>query len=133
MMLIIAMFLASASIIAGEPGTLTPEGKGYFYYLHDFSSGAGQDNEFDISRMYFGAKYQISEEFVARYLTDISHRDGGFEVFTKYAYLDWNLSKWNAHLAMGLQGTNNWSAPEKAWGYRAIRKAPMESFGGYWG
>lgn len=133
---ICTLLLLSVSAFAGnEPGTVTPEGKGYFYYLHDFTSGAGQQNEFDISRMYIGAKYQISEEFMARYLTDISHQggDGKFEVFTKYAYLDWNLSQWNLHTLMGLQGTNNWSVPEKAWGYRAIRKAPMESFGGYWG
>ena len=133
---ICTLLLLSASALAGkDPGTLTPEGKGYFYYLHDFTSGAGQENEFDFSRMYFGAKYQISEEFMARYLTDISHQPGGgkFEVFTKYAYLDWNLSQWNLHALMGLQGTNNWNVPEKAWGYRAIRKSPMESFGDFWG
>ena len=133
---ICTLLLLSVSAFAGkEPGTVTPEGKAYFYYLHDFTSGAGQQNEFDISRMYIGAKYQISEEFMARYLTDISHQPGGgkFEVFTKYAYLDWNLSQWNLHALMGLQGTNNWSVPEKAWGYRAIRKSPMESFGDFWG
>lgn len=133
---ICTLLLLSASAFAGkEPGTLTPEGKGYFYYLHDFTSGAGQENEFDISRMYIGTKYQISEEFMARYLTDISHQPGGgkFELFTKYAYLDWNLRHWNLHALMGLQGTNNWSVPEKAWGYRAIRKSPMESFGDFWG
>jgi hypothetical protein len=140
-LLLSALFMMPAFAYAGkEPGTLTPEGKGYIYYYHDFSDpeafeGAGQENEFDISRLYFGAKYQISEEFMARYLTDISHASGGgkFEVFTKYAYVDWALAEWNAHLLMGLQGTNNWSMPEKAWGYRSIRKSPMESFGGYWG
>ncbi len=134
-MLMILAFIVSSVFAGNEPGTVTPEGKAYYFYVHDFTSGEGKDNEFDLSRMYIGAKYQISEEFVARYLTDITHESGGgkFEVFTKYAYLDWDLSQWKTHLVMGLQGTNNWSTPEKAWGYRAIRKAPMESFGGYWG
>jgi hypothetical protein len=131
----ILAFIVSSTFAGNEPGTVTPEGKGYFFYMHDFTSGAGQENEFDFSRMYIGTKYQISEEFMARYLTDISHQTGGgkFEVFTKYAYLDWDLNQWKSHLVMGLQGTNNWSIPEKAWGYRSIRKSPMESSGDYWG
>lgn len=123
---------------AMEPGTFKLGGKGYFFYENSFSDGgAGQSNAFDFSRLYFGAKFQISEKFVAQYMTDMAHDDGGvFETFAKYALLDWKidaLSKWDGHLVMGLQSTYNWKIPEAAWGYRSIRWSPMESLGKYFG
>jgi len=119
---------------------LKVEGKGYFYYYHDATDGDGQSNSFDLSRLYMGAKYRISDEFSVRYLTDVSHQAsdadhkenyGKFEVFTKYAYMDWNISE-NNNMVMGLQGTNNWKPVDKAWGYRSLGKAPMEAFGSFW-
>jgi len=140
--------LAVITVDAGEPGTYKPEGKGYFFYLHDASEGDGQSNSFDFSRMYFGAKYYLSDEFTIHYLTDIGHQtsysydsdedklsnksNGKLEAFSKYAYLDWKIQD-NLHLLMGLQGTYNWKQPENAWGYRAIQYSPMEAFGQYWG
>lgn len=127
------------TVTAGmEPGTFKLGGKGYFSYNHSFSDGgAGQDNAFEITRLYFGAKFQISSKFMAQYLTDIAHEnDGEFETFAKYALLDWKmdaLSQWNGHLVLGLQSTYNWKIPEAAWGYRSIRWSPMESFGKYFG
>ncbi len=110
------------------------EGKGYFYYMHDASKDDGQSNSFDFSRMYIGAKYKLSDEFIVRYLTDMGHQDktGKFEVFSKYAYVDWTIRN-DLNLIMGLQGTNNWKQPEDAWYYRSIQYAPMEMFGKYWG
>lgn len=110
------------------------EGKGYFYYRHDASKDDGQSNSFDFSRMYIGAKYNLSDEFTIRYLTDMGHQDktGKFEVFAKYAYVDWKINS-NLNLVLGLQGTHNWKQPENAWGYRSIQYAPMEYFGKYWG
>ncbi len=112
-----------------------PEVKGFFYYHHDASTDDGQTNSFDFSRVYIGAKYTLSDKFTARYLTDVGHASGSgkFEVFTKYAYLDWKMNFWKAHVIIGLQGTQNWKPAEKAWGYRIIRKSPMESFGSYLG
>jgi len=109
------------------------ETTGYFYYKHDASEGDGQSNSFDLARMYLGAKYMLSENFTLRYLSDISHQDktGKFEVFAKYAYVDWKVND-KFSVIMGLQGTGNWKEPEKAWGYRSIQYAPMESFGKYW-
>lgn len=113
---------------------LKVEGKGYFYYHHDASEGDGQSNSFDFSRMYIGARYKLSDEFTVRYLTDFSHQDktGKFEVFSKYAYVDWKIRD-NLNILMGLQGTHNWKQPESAWGYRSIQYSPMDSFGKYWG
>jgi hypothetical protein len=130
--MILSIMISSA--VAGEPGTLKPEGKAYFYYLHDASEYDGQSNSFDLGRMYIGAKYFVDEDFTIRYLTDIGHESGGgkFEVFAKYAYLDWKMTD-KLNVVMGLQGTNNWSAPEKAWGYRQIRYSTTESFGKFWG
>jgi len=131
----ICIVAASVGAAAMEPGTFKPEGKGYFYYNHSLEKGeAGKDNRFEMSRMYFGGKYQVSEEFMIRYLTDVSHKDGTkqFETFAKYAYLDWNLGKYGAHLILGLQGTNNWKTFDKAWGYRSISRSSMDSFGKYW-
>ncbi|MDH4035137.1 MAG: hypothetical protein OEV80_15205, partial [candidate division Zixibacteria bacterium] len=133
----LACLVPVITVSAGmEPGEFKLGGKGYFFYNHSMSDGgAGQDNEFDVSRLYFGAKFQISEKFMAQYMTDIAHEGGGeFESFAKYALLDWKmdaLSQWNGHLVLGLQSTYNWKIPEAAWGYRSIRYSPMESFGKY--
>lgn len=131
LILIVMIVLISQSAFAGmEPGTFKLEGKGYFYYSHEMGAIG---NEFDLARMYIGTKYQISEKFMARWISDIAHEDKKeFELFAKYAYLDWDIGWQGGHLLMGLQGTNNWSAPEKAWGYRSIRYSPMESFGKFW-
>ena len=108
-----------------------PELLGYLYYYHDGSAGNGKTNSFDISRAYIGARYKLSDNFSFRYLSDIGHSlTGEFEMFTKYAYLDWKLDP-KANLLIGLQSTSNFKVEEKAWGYRVIRKAPMESFGDY--
>lgn len=109
--------------------------KAYSLYHHDATEGDGQSNSFDISRVYIGAKYSMSDEFNARYLTDISHASGGgkFEVYTKYAYLDWSLSKYHVKLTFGLQALQTWKQAESEWGYRVIRYSPTESFGKYWG
>lgn len=135
----LALLMPVITVSAGmEPGTFKLGGKGYFFYSHSLSDGgAGQNNAFDFSRLYFGAKFQISEKFVAQYMTDMAHENGGeFETFAKYALLDWKmdaLSQWDGHLVLGLQSTYNWKIPEAAWGYRSIRWSPMESFGKYFG
>lgn len=135
--IVVSALLVAGASAAMEPETFKPEGKGYYFYHHSMQNDVtGRDNSFDLSRMYFGGKYQVSEEFMIRYLGDIAHADGDgkFEVFTKYAYLDWtlkSLEKYKGHLILGLQGTNNWSTFDKAWGYRVIRKSSMESFGGH--
>ncbi len=128
------MALIAIPVFALAENGFKVEGKGYFYYLHDASKGDAQSNSFDLSRMYIGAKYKLSDEFMVRYLTDIGHQDktGKFEVFAKYAYVDWKIRN-NLNILMGLQGTNNWKQPEKAWGYRSIQYSPMEKFGKYWG
>ena len=112
----------------------TPEVEAFLYYSLDASSGADKANAFDNSRTYIGGKYALSDNFTFRYVSDIGHENGGgkFEVFTKYAYLDWKLNN-STHLIFGLQGSKNWSVDEKEWGYRGIRKTPMESFGDYYG
>ena len=63
--------LLLSPVLAGEAGSYKLEGKGYFHYLHDASKGDGQSNNFDFKRMYFGTKYQLSEEFMIRYLIEI--------------------------------------------------------------
>ncbi|HUU27641.1 MAG TPA: hypothetical protein VM123_07505 [archaeon] len=127
----------AASETAGKDNPwekFTPELTGYFFYHHDGSAGDGKTNSFDFSRVYIGGRYKLSDKFTFRYISDIGHETGGgkFEVFTKYAYLDWKLNP-KAEILLGLQATLNYKVPEKAWGYRVIRKAPMESFGDYWG
>lgn len=134
LILLIAFAVASlltSPVSAGEPGEVKIEGKGYFFYYHDMSEGNGQTNSFSLSRMYVGAKYFHSDGFTIRYLTDV-YQNNRIEVFTKYAYVDWKV-KDNMNLVMGLQGTNNWSMPEEAWGYRQIMYSPMENFGSFCG
>ncbi len=116
------------------PEILTPEVVGFFNYSHDNSEGDGQSNSFEYTRVYAGMKYKLAKNMTARFRTDIGHQDktGKFEVFAKYAYLEWKLNK-KAKMVFGLQGTFNWNRPEKDWGYRVINYAPMEAFGKIWG
>jgi hypothetical protein len=136
----VCLLLITISLQAGEIEKIKPEAKVFFYYYLDVSSYDNKafterNSEFDFSRIYAGLKYQLSDNFMARFLTDVGHRDktGQLEVFAKYAYLDWNLEFLGTHFIMGLQTTYNWKQPEKMWGYRGIQYAPMESFHKYWG
>lgn len=125
---------AAAQQVSEALAAFTPELTGYLYYQHDISSGDGKSNSFDISRMYIGGRYKLADNFTLRFLSDMAHEDNGeFELFAKYAYLDWKLNAIPANLTMGLHTTQNWRTPEKEWGYRGIRKAPLESFGDFWG
>lgn len=92
--MLVASQLFTTLAFADESGTYKLDGEGYYAYHHDFSKRDGQTNSFDLSRVYFGIKYNISDQFTARYLTDIGHEPGGgkLEVFAKYAYLDWGIS-----------------------------------------
>jgi hypothetical protein len=133
-----ALVLVVALLGFGEEGDkIKPEGKVFFHYLLDLTSIEGQElsdnkHEFNLTRVYVGAKYNISDNFMARVLTDASYNNR-LDVFIKYGYLQWKLGAIKSKLLIGLQGTNNWKQPEKAWGYRGIRYSPMESFGSYWG
>ena len=80
----------------------TPELTGYLHYYYDLSEGDGKSNSFDISRLYFGGKYKLSDNFTARFLADMAHESGGeFEMFAKYAYLDWKMNALPANLIFG--------------------------------
>jgi hypothetical protein len=135
---LMALFLVSSGY-TGEISKLSPEAKVFLHYYLDLSPSdkdikfSDRENEFDFSRVYAGFKYRMSEDFTARFLTDVGHKEetGQLELFAKYAYLAWDLGFLGAHLAMGLQSTYNWKQPEKMWGYRGIMYAPMESFHKY--
>lgn len=138
LLLVAVLCGAAANLPAQEKqeqsAAFTPELTGYMYYSHDLSEGDGKSNSFEISRMYFGGKYKLSDRFTARFLSDMAHENGGeFELFAKYAYLDWKMNALPGNLIFGLQSTFNWKSVEKDWSYRVIRKAPMESFGDFWG
>lgn len=135
---IFSVFFFTASSFSGEIDKLKPEGKAFFHYLFDLSkpeegaSWTDNKQEFALKRVYLGIKYTLSDNFMARVLFDAAYNNR-LDVFVKYAYLQWKVKPIKSKLLIGLQGTNNWKQPEKAWGYRGIRFAPMESFGSYWG
>ncbi|MFH1761739.1 MAG: hypothetical protein ABIA63_11630 [bacterium] len=137
----ICLLAVSIAFTAADVQKITPTAKVFSYYHLNLSAidasevFSDRESKFDFSRIYAGVKYQLSDDFMAEYLTDAGRQDktGQLELFTKYAYLDWKLGFLGAHLSMGLQGTYNWKQPEKMWGCRGIQYAPMESFHKYFG
>ncbi|MFP4520662.1 MAG: hypothetical protein ACLFQK_00810 [Fibrobacterota bacterium] len=138
---VLTVLFSAAFIISAEknlPG-FSPECKVFSAYYLDISgteqnsSFSDRANGFEISRIYAGGKYQISDNIKARILTDVSREEktGKLETYAKYTYAEFNAQKIKSSVCTGLQGTGLWKTPEKFWGLRIIKHAPAESFGKY--
>lgn len=98
--------------------------------ITDNGEGKGY-NAFDLSRVYLTVKSKLSPEVSVRITADVDKMDGSArEVYLKYAYLDWNVSKVIPYstVRFGLQQTGWIDYMNKVWGRRYVAKTLMDQY-----
>lgn len=114
------------------------EGK-IFADFHSVFEGDESEYAFDVTRAYFGYKYEISENFTAKVKLDFGHEDfllvDGSDTTAKtklFAYVknaNVKYKKGNFELNFGLIDLYQHKAAESQWGYRYIYKSFQDKHG----
>lgn len=108
-------------------------GEIYAFYANDLTqNGQGKGyNEFDLSRVYITLKSTLSKDVSVRVTADVANMDGDArEIYLKYAYLDWDVSKVIPYstIRFGLQQTGWIDYMNKVWGRRYVAKTLMDEY-----
>lgn len=108
-------------------------GRVYAHFMADITdNGDGKGyNAFDLSRVYVTVKSKLSKEVSVRITADVDKMDGSArELYLKYAYLDWNVSKVIPYstVRFGLQQTGWIDYMNKVWGRRYVAKTLMDQY-----
>lgn len=120
----------SSSVFAAKTKV---SGRIYAFYANDLTqNGHGKGyNKFDLSRAYITLKSKLSKEVSVRITADVAKMDGSArEVYLKYAYLDWKITRVIPYstIRLGLQ-QNGWiDYMNKVWGRRYVAKTLMDKF-----
>lgn len=127
------VLLTSLSSVAQEKNEFEPSGKAngkiFWNYHYDMTTGEKQESSFEIQRAYFGYDYQISKEFSASITFDVGKDDGSdYTAYLKKAQLDWKMSP-VVKVSLGMIGLEQFSEQENFWGYRYIMKAFADQYG----
>lgn len=105
-------------------GKIAVQGKIWPYYVYVLAPEDADDyNKFDIGRVYFGVKGDLSENVGARVTYEIHRQsDGYINVYLKYGYLELKGFWTGFKLRLGQAGLPWVPFEEKLWGYRYISK-----------
>jgi len=108
-------------------------GEVYSFFITDITdNGQGKGySKFDLGRVYVTVKSKLSDQVSLRITADVSSMDGGArELYLKYAYLDWDVSRVIPYstLRFGLQQTGWIDYVNKVWGRRYVAKAMMDQY-----
>jgi hypothetical protein len=108
-------------------------GEIYAFYANDLTqNGQGKGyNKFDLSRVYITLKSTLNKDISVRITLDVDKMDGtSREIYLKYAYLDWDVSKVipNSTIRFGLQQTGWIDYMNKVWGRRYVAKTLMDEY-----
>ena len=132
-----AIFLVSALMILHAAVLSAADtqvgGEVYPFFTADITdNGDGKGyNSFDLSRVYLTVKSKLSKEVSVRITADVDKMDGSArELYLKYAYLDWNVSKVIPYstVRFGLQQTGWIDYMNKIWGRRYVAKTLMDQY-----
>jgi hypothetical protein len=108
-------------------------GRIYAFHITDLTdNGNGKGfHKFDLSRVYVTVKSKLSKEVSVRITVDVDKMDGSSrEIYLKYAYLDWNVSKVIPYstVRFGLQQTGWIDYMNKVWGRRYVAKTLLDEY-----
>ena len=125
--LIICMFSALSQENAEEK-KFEPSGKTFGKIFSNFHAGISETNQnaaFEITRAYFGYKYNLSEHFSLKTNIDVGNPKNAssyeYTAYLKTAALSY--SKENFAVDFGLIGLIQFKEQEKIWGHRYIYKS----------
>ena len=100
-------------------------GKVYYEWLYPAGPHAEEPNEFSLHRVYFLYEKHLWEDIKVKLLADVARPGSAWNVYQKYAYLQYGTSMGN--LLIGLQGMNVFNITESNWGYRFLAKSSMDN------
>lgn len=127
-LVILALLLGTTSLFAQDKKESKSKGKVFVKIFSNFHSGLGSMNDdsgFELSRSYFGYKYQISDKLTGKVTLDIGNpkNDSKLErtAYVKNAMLTWKEG--NLSVDFGLIGTKLFKTQEKFWGNRYLFKS----------
>ncbi|UCE25798.1 MAG: hypothetical protein JSU74_07090 [Candidatus Zixiibacteriota bacterium] len=125
-----AISLAIVLVLGLVSGTMAGEtkvqGRLYAHWMMDLTDGAGNFNDFGVSRAYVTVRSKLSEYTSVRITTDIRDAGGfgGYSIVLKYGYIDWKPAFANEVVTFrfGLQPTPYINAMNKLWGRRYLER-----------
>jgi len=92
------------------------------YNVNTTGTGATEHfNSFELNRWYFTVNSSLSDQIDFRGTTDVRLSDTGYELFVKYAYVDWTLQP-GLDLRAGVQQTGWQNYVNSVWGYRGVAR-----------
>ncbi len=108
------------------------KGELYPQWHMDFSEGADNYSEFELTRAYVTATSDINEQTSVRITADLRSTTGfsGYAIVLKYGYVDWK-PKFSERVAfrLGLQQTMYIDFMSKLWGRRYLEKTTGDLYG----
>ncbi|MEA3286986.1 MAG: hypothetical protein U9Q77_06385 [Candidatus Marinimicrobia bacterium] len=116
---LLILLLLAVTAFAGDGKTA---GLVFFDYSHDTADDAA--NGFGFHRVSYSYQRELSEGISYKFQTDIDTKSSPFNVYLKYAKVDWKSPM--GKLTIGLQSMNVSNVQEKNWGYRSIEKSAMD-------
>ncbi|HUX94290.1 MAG TPA: hypothetical protein VMV47_01045 [Bacteroidales bacterium] len=129
---LLASLFTSASLIAQNEDSFTPNGKPFALIFSDVSSAITKDEyskSFNITRAYLGYEYFFTRNISSKINIDVADPGIGklqMTAFIKNAYVQYK--KDNLSARFGMIGTSQFSVSEKQWGYRYIYKSFQDAY-----
>lgn len=105
-----------------------PLAKVYANFNTELSEGSENENGFELSRVYLGYKYNMSENFSAKVNLDVADPGNGLAqtAYIKTAALSYK--KGNLKVDFGLIGLKQFKLQESTWGHRYIAKSFQDAY-----
>lgn len=124
--------LRTFSVKASSDNSLPPGGKPIvlvFTNVNYSFNKAGNSEAFQLTRAYLGYEYFFDKSFSSKAIIDVADPGAGklqMTAFIKNAYLQYKNDNFSARL--GMIGTDQYTIPEKQWGYRYIYKSFQDAY-----
>lgn len=132
-LVILALLLGTTTLFAQEKKESKPKGKAFAKIFMNFHNGLGSMNEnsgFELTRSYFGYKYQISDKLTGKVTFDVGNPKNGSSLektaYVKNAMLTWKEGDFSVDF--GLIGTKLFKTQEKFWGNRYLFKSFQDEY-----
>jgi hypothetical protein len=86
-------------------------------------------NSFNVRRAYLNFRGGLSDNLSYRITSDASAADSGYELFLKYAFLDWRPHHFTElRLQFGMLPTNTFQVQKRTWGLRYLYKTIFNQY-----
>lgn len=86
-------------------------------------------NSFNVRRVYVNMRGGLFDNLSYRITSDASAADSGYELFLKYAFLDWRPQRFeDLRLQFGMLSTNTFQVQKQTWGLRYLYKTIFNQY-----